>query len=81
MSFRLHKCLFALWQEIALCRAQAEQTPALYRLRLLILRSHDNRDKYTLYQRRGYVPPSSNAKERAIRKWRIRSRSTRGFKS
>ena len=73
--------LFALWQGIEVRRVRDEQTSALYRLRLLILRLHDNWEKYSLDQRRGDVPPTNNATERAIGKWRIRSHSTRGFKS
>ena len=73
--------LFALWQGIEVRRVRNEQTSALYRLRLLILRLHDNWEKYSLDQRRGDVPPTNNATERAIGKWRIRSHCTRGFKS
>jgi transposase-like protein len=73
--------LFALWQGIEVRRVRDEQTSALYRLRLLILRLHETWPKYTLDQRRGDVPPTNNATERAIGKWRLRSHSTRGFKS
>jgi hypothetical protein len=47
----------------------------------VILRLHDNWEQYTLDQRRSDVPPTNNGTERAIGKWRIRSHSTRGFKS
>ena len=73
--------LFTLWQGIEVRRVRDEQTSALYRLRLLILRLHETWPKYTLDQRRGDVPPTNNATERAIGKWRLRSHSTRGFKS
>jgi hypothetical protein len=73
--------LLALWQGIEVRRRRDEKTAALYRLRLLILRLMDNWEKYTLDQRRADVPPTNNGTERAIGKWRIRSRSTRGFKS
>jgi hypothetical protein len=73
--------LFDLWKEIHERRSRDRRTSALYRLRLLILRLHDNWDKYTLDQRRWDVPATNNGTERAIGKWRIRSWSTRGFKS
>jgi transposase-like protein len=73
--------LFALWKGINVRRARDKKTTALYRLRLLILRLHDNWEKYTLDQRDPGVPATNNATERAIGRWRIRSRSTRGFKS
>ncbi|HEX7974579.1 MAG TPA: hypothetical protein VF498_09240 [Anaerolineales bacterium] len=68
--------LFALWQGIEIRRTREEQTAALYRLRL-----QDNWEKYTLDQRRSDVPATNNGTERVIGKWRIRSHSTRGFKS
>jgi transposase-like protein len=73
--------LFALWQGIAVRRSRDRQTSALYRLRLLILKLMENWAKYTLDQRRSDVPPTNNGTEQAIGKWRIRSHSTRGFKS
>jgi transposase-like protein len=73
--------LFELWEGVHVRRSRGSSTSALYRLRLLILRLQDNWEKYTLDQRRGDVPATNNGTERAIGKWRIRSRSTRGFKS
>jgi hypothetical protein len=73
--------LYALWKGISVRRRRDQETSALYRLRLLILKLHDNWEKYTLDQRDGEVPPTNNGTERAIGKWRIRSHSTRGFKS
>jgi transposase-like protein len=73
--------LFTLWKGIPVRRRRDQETSALYRLRLLILKLHDNWEKYTLDQRDGEVPPTNNGTERAIGKWRIRSHSTRGFKS
>ena len=58
-----------------------QKTSALYRLCLLILRLHDNWEKYTLDQWVAGVPPTNNGTERAIGKWHLRSHSTRGFKS
>jgi hypothetical protein len=45
------------------------------------LKLHENWQKYTLDRRDASVPATNNATEQAIGKWRIRSRSTRGFKS
>lgn len=73
--------LFALWQAIAVRRSRDQKTDALYRLRLLILRLHDNWEKYSLDQHHSEVPSTNNGTERVIGKWRIRSHSTRGFKS
>jgi hypothetical protein len=73
--------LFQLWSAIPVRRVRDQQTSALYRLRLLILRLHDNWEQYTLDQRFSQVPSTNNGTERAIGKWRIRSHSTRGFKS
>ena len=73
--------LYALWKGILVRRKRDQQTSALYRLRLLILKLQDNWEKYTLDQREAGVPSTNNGTERAIGKWRIRSHSTRGFKS
>jgi len=73
--------LFALWQGIHSRHKRDEQIAALFRLRLIILRLHDNWKKYTLDQRSIDVPPTNNGSERVIGRWRIRSHSTRGFKS
>jgi transposase-like protein len=73
--------LYGLWQGIAVRRSRERQTSALYRLRLLILKLMENWEKYTLDQRRSDVPSTNNGTEQAIGKWRIRSHSTRGFKS
>lgn len=75
------KRLYALWRGIEVRRSRDRQTSALYRLRLLILRLMENWEKYTLDQRQSDVPYTNNGTEQAIGKWRIRSRSTRGFKS
>ena len=73
--------LFELWKGLSVRRRRDKQTSALYRLRLLILRLHENWDKYTLDQRDAGVPSTNNGTERAIGRWRVRSHSTRGFKS
>jgi hypothetical protein len=43
-----------------------KKPPALYRLQLLILRLHNNWEKYSLDQRQREVPATNNATERAI---------------
>ena len=73
--------LYELWRGIEVRRSRDQPTSALYRLRLLILKLHENWQKYTLDRRIAAVPATNNATEQAIGKWRIRSRSTRGFKS
>lgn len=75
------KRLFQLWQALPVRRVRDQQTSALYRLRLLILRLHDHWEQYTLDQRASQVPSTNNGTEQAIGRWRIRSHSTRGFKS
>ena len=75
------KRLYALWLGIEVRRSRDRQTSALYRLRLLILRLMENWEKYTLDQSQSDVPYTNNGTEQVIGKWRIRSRSTRGFKS
>jgi hypothetical protein len=73
--------LFTIWKELQVRRVKETKTSALYRLRLLVLRLQENWQKYTLDQAQSGVPPTNNATERAIGRWRMRSRSTRGFKS
>jgi hypothetical protein len=53
----------------------------LARLQKLLLRLSDNWRSYRLFLEQGDVPATNNASERAIGRWRIRSRSVRGFKS
>jgi hypothetical protein len=73
--------LYALWKGISAHRRRDQETSALYRLRLLILKLHDNWKKSTLDQREAGVPSTNNGTERAIGQWRIRSHSMRGFRS
>lgn len=75
------KRLFELWQALPVRRSRDRATSALYRLRLLILRLSEKWGQYTLDQSIEGVPPTNNGTEQAIGKWRIRSHSTRGFKS
>jgi hypothetical protein len=73
--------LFAIWKELQVKRTRQAKTAPLYRLRQLVLKLHENWTKYALDQQQAEVPPTNNATEQAIGKWRIRSHSTRGFKS
>jgi len=75
------KRLFELWQSLPVRRSRDQATSALYRLRLLILRLSEKWGEYTLDQWKQEVPSTNNGTEQAIGKWRIRSRSARGFKS
>ncbi len=73
--------LYAIWKELQAKRTKDAKTSTLYRLRLLVLKLHENWRKYALDQQQPEVPPTNNATEQVIGKWRIRSHSTRGFKS
>jgi transposase-like protein len=53
----------------------------LARLQKLLLRLSDNWSCYRLFLEQGDVPATNNAAERVIGRWRIRSRSVRGFKT
>lgn len=54
---------------------------AVHRFRMLVLRLAENWDRYTLYSKRQDVPGTNNRTEQAIGRWRVRSKSVRGFKS
>jgi transposase-like protein len=53
----------------------------LARLQKLLLRLSDNWHSYRLFLEQGDVPATNNATERTIGRWRVRSRSARGFKT
>ena len=53
----------------------------LARLQKLLLRLSDNWSSYRLFLEQGDVPATNNATERSIGRWRVRSRSVRGFKT
>jgi hypothetical protein len=53
----------------------------LARLQKLLLRLSDNWSSYRLFLEEDDVPATNNATERTIGRWRIRSRSARGFKT
>ncbi len=74
--------LYQLWERLGAPRGhRQEPASALHRLRRVVLRLHDEWEQYTLFQREPGVPATNNGSERAIGRWRVRSRSVRGFKS
>lgn len=74
--------LYMLWQRIGERRGpRNKQSTALYKLRQLALRLSEHWDEYALFQSDPTVPATNNGTEQAILPWRLRSRTTRGFKS
>jgi hypothetical protein len=74
--------LYLLWKRIV--PPKGPRTPegdALVRLHFLILKASENWQQYALFLVEEGVPTTNNATERAIGRWRSRSRTTRGFKS
>jgi len=76
------RLLYMLWQRIGERRGpRNRQSTALYKLRQLALRLSEHWDEYALFQSDPTVPATNNGTEQAILPWRLRSRTTRGFKS
>jgi transposase-like protein/DNA-directed RNA polymerase subunit RPC12/RpoP len=74
--------LQSLWESIRpLWRKREGPLEAVHRLRMLILRLAENWERYTLFLRREDIPATNNRTEQAIGRWRVRSKSVRGFKS
>lgn len=74
--------LHLLWKRIV--PLKGERTPealAVAKLRLLVLKLSENWQQYALFLAESGVPTTNNATERAIGRWRTRSKTTRGFKS
>jgi hypothetical protein len=74
--------LHLLWKRIV--PPAGERTPeavAVARLRLLVLKVKENWQQYALFRSQPGIPTTNNATERAIGRWRTRSKTTRGFKS
>jgi hypothetical protein len=74
--------LHLLWKRIV--PPGGERTPeavAVAQLRLLVLKMSENWSQYALFLSEAGVPTTNNATERAIGRWRNRSKTTRGFKS
>lgn len=74
--------LHLLWQRIVPLKGDhSPEGAALPRLRLLVLKMGENWQQYALFLSETEVPTTNNATERAIGRWRTRSKTTRGFKS
>lgn len=74
--------LYHLYRQLpAPPRVRHQPMSPLSRLQKLLLRLSDNWRSYRRFLQREDVPATNNATERAIGRWRLRSRSVRGFKS
>jgi hypothetical protein len=74
--------LHLLWKRIVPPPGpRSPEGDAVARLRLLVLKMSENWQQYALFLAEKGVPTTNNATERAIGRWRTRSKSTRGFKS
>jgi hypothetical protein len=74
--------LHLLWKRIVpLDGPRTPQALAVAKLRLLVLKMSENWQQYALFLVESGVPTTNNATERAIGRWRNRSKTTRGFKS
>jgi hypothetical protein len=74
--------LHLLWKRIV--PLEGPRTPeafAVAKLRLLVLKMSEYWQQYALFLAEEGVPTTNNATERAIGRWRNRSKTTRGFKS
>jgi transposase-like protein len=74
--------LHLLWKRIV--PPDGPRTPeamAVAKLRLLVLKMSENWQQYALFMTEKGIPTTNNATERAIGRWRTRSKTTRGFKS
>jgi hypothetical protein len=74
--------LHLLWKRIV--PPKGPRTPegdGVARLCLLVLKLSENWQQYALFLNEPGVPTTNNATERAIGRWRTRSKTTRGFKS
>ncbi len=74
--------IFQLYRQVkATPRIRNQPMSPLSRLQKLLLHLSDNWSSYRLFLEQDDVPATNNATERTIGRWRIRSRSVRGFKS
>jgi hypothetical protein len=74
--------LHLLWKRIVpLAGPRTDEALAVAKLRLLVLKMSENWQQYALFLAEQGVPTTNNATERAIGRWRTRSKTTRGFKS
>jgi len=74
--------LYQLYRQLPVPPRIRQQPMALLsRLQKLLIRLSDNWRSYRLFLEQKDVSPTNNATERAIGRWRVRSRSVRGFKT
>lgn len=74
--------LHLLWKRIVpLAGPRTPEALAVAKLRLLVLKMSENWRQYALFLAEPGVPTTNNATERAIGRWRTRSKTMRGFKS
>jgi hypothetical protein len=74
--------IYQLYRQIkAPPRIYNQPISPLGRLQKLLLRLSDNWHSYRLSLEQDDVPATNNATERVIGRWRVRSRSVRGFKT
>jgi len=74
--------LHLLWKRIIpLDGPRTPEALAVAKLRLLVLKLSEHWQQYALFLAESGVPTTNNATERAIGRWRNRSKTTRGFKS
>jgi transposase-like protein len=74
--------IYQLYRQIkAPPRIYNQPISPLGRLQKLLLRLSDNWSSYRLFLEQDEVPATNNATERVIGRWRVRSRSVRGFKT
>ncbi|MDH7488589.1 MAG: transposase [Anaerolineae bacterium] len=71
-----------IWESIRpLWRRRKGPLEAVHRFRMLLVRLAENWESYTLFLKQEGVPRTNNRTEQAIGRWRVPSRSVRGFKS
>lgn len=74
--------LHLLWKRIVpIPGPRTDEALAVAKLRMLVLKMSENWQQYALFLAEPGVPTTNNATERAIGRWRNRSKTTRGFKS
>ena len=74
--------LYELYRQIPPPRRVRDRAvPPLARLQKLLLRLGDNWASYRHFRQQADVPPTNNATERVIGRWRTRSHSVRGLKT
>jgi len=75
------RLLFALWRRLPARRRQKGRQGPLYRLKPWLLRLAENWPKYRLHLTEGGIPGTNNLTEQGIGRFKIRSKSGRGYKA